>query len=359
MHRLVCISLCMAAAGAAVAQTPAPSPRPVQAPSGVHPPFSVADARQVITALAPLLEDNYVFPATGRRYAAMLRANLAAGRYAGFANAGAFAEAVTADLQAVAPDAHLVLVAPRTDRPPATVASTAPTERLPAVGRSGWIAPGVAYVELRSFPSDEATLNKVREFLARHAGARTLIIDLVNEHSGGWVGEADLLFSQLYTAPRDLVAIDVRKSVDEGMGGLATGASIRRVDSPEGVVRYMHSVTPAPTPMLGNTRVYVLIGNRTISAGEHLAFALQRTRRATLIGERTRGAGNVETNFPLPAGYSAVIPFARAFDPETGEGWEQVGVRPDIETRAANALDEALRLACVNLSGEAALARLR
>ena len=143
------------------------------------------------------------------------------------------------------------------------------------------------------------------------------------------------------------------------MGGLPVGPSIRRVDSPTGVVRYMHSVTPAPSPGLGNTRVYVLIGNRTISAGEHLAFALQRTRRAILIGETTRGAGHVETDFQLAAGYSAVIPFARAFDPETGEGWEGVGVRPDIAVAADEALGEALRLAGVTMSAEAALARLR
>jgi C-terminal processing protease CtpA/Prc len=303
-----------------------------------------------------LLEDNYVFPDTARRYAAMLQTNLAAGRYTGFLDAGAFAERVTADLQAVARDGHLVLVAPRSDR---TSAAAAPSGSPPAIGRSGWIAPGVAYVEFRSFPSDRATLDRLREFLTAHAGARTLIIDTVREHAGGWIGEADLLFSQLYTSPTDLVAIDVRQSVDTRMGGLPVGPSIRKVDSPAGVARYMHSVLPAPNPGLGNARVYVLISNRTISAGEHLAFALQRTRRATLIGETTRGAGNVETDFPLAAGYSAVIPFARAFDPETGEGWERVGVRPDIAVPADDALNEALRRAGVNMSADAALARLR
>ena len=309
-------------------------------PPSVHPPFSVEDARKVLPALAALLVDDYVFPETGRRYAAMLQSNLAAGRYARFPDAGAFAEKVTADLQAVSPDKHLVLIAPRTDRPgPASTPASDP----PPVGKSGWMGPGVAYLELHSFPSDPPTLDKLRTFLAQHAGAKTLIIDLVHEHAGGWVGEADLLFSQLYASPTDLVAIEVRQAVDQRMGGLSA-PSIRKLDAPPGVVRYLHSVTPAPGATLHDTRVYVLVSNRTISAGEHLAFALQRTHRATLIGERTRGAGNVETEVPIGVGYSAVIPFARAFDPRTGKGWEGVGVVPDIQVPPEKALDEALRL---------------
>ena len=136
-------------------------------------------------------------------------------------------------------------------------------------------------------------------------------------------------------------------------------SSIRKVDSPAGVVRYVHSVTPSPNTALKNAKVYMLISNRTISAGEHLAFVLKQTHRATLIGETTRGAGNVETDFPMPDGFSAVIPFGRAFDPKTGEGWEQVGVKPDIRVPAAQALDKALKLAGLRKSAKAALDGLR
>ena len=68
-------------------------------------------------------------------------------------------------------------------------------------------------------------------------------------------------------------------------------------------------------------------------------------------GESNRG--------PIRIGYSAFIPTGRTFDPDTGEGWEGVGVKPDIVVTADNALDEALKLAGVNQSGEAALAALK
>ena len=96
---LYCLLLGAAASCAAAPDTPDRSP--VQAPNSVHPPFSIEDARQVIPALATLLIDNYVFPDTGKQYAEVLQSNLAAGRYNSFADAGAFAEFVTADLQAV------------------------------------------------------------------------------------------------------------------------------------------------------------------------------------------------------------------------------------------------------------------
>jgi C-terminal processing protease CtpA/Prc len=57
--------------------------------------------------------------------------------------------------------------------------------------------------------------------------------------------------------------------------------------------------------------------------------------------------------------YAAFIPVGRTFDPDTGEGWEGVGVKPDIAVVADKALDEALHRSGVSLVGEAALAALR
>ena len=88
-------------------------------------------------------------------------------------------------------------------------------------------------------------------------------------------------------------------------------------------------------------------------------MSLMRTHRATLFGETTRGAGNYGMFMPISGEYRAFIPFGRTFDPDTGEGWEGVGVKPDIEMPSDNALDEALRRAGVKVKGEIALASLR
>jgi C-terminal processing protease CtpA/Prc len=60
----------------------------------------------------------------------------------------------------------------------------------------------------------------------------------------------------------------------------------------------------------------------------------------------------------MGSGYAAFVPVGRTFDPDTGQSWEGTGVAPDVPVSADRALDEALKLAGVKVSGEAALASL-
>jgi hypothetical protein len=323
-------------------------------------PFVAADAAQVIEESARRLADFFVFPEAGKRYAAMLRANLAAGRYNSFADAEEFAKAVTADLQAVHRDAHLRLIPPipKAASPDAKGAAAAPP-RGNGVTRAGWVAPGVAYISFRLFPGNEETLAAVRAFLTDHASAKTLIID-AREHRGGGLDEMDILFPALFAKPKTLVTMDTRVAAEQQDGGDQPEANqLRRVSGPDSVVRREHHVVPASNnPPLADAKVYLLTSRRTASAGEHLSLALKRTGRATLIGETTYGAAHYGGSPQVGAGYRLWVPVGRTFDPDTGESWEAVGVKPHVEVEADKALDEALKLADVHVSGEAALASL-
>lgn len=362
------VAMILAAAGLTAALAQSAAPVRVPAPeAAASKPFVKAEADAVVAELARQLEENFVFPDAGKRYAAMLRANLAAGKYASFPDARAFAEAVTADLQAVQKDGHLrVSVGPgpgggerqRIMRPGGPGGPQVMGQS--AIARSGWLAPGVAYIEFLGFPGNEATLSALRQFISAHAGAKSLIID-ARRHRGGGPAEMNVLFPQMFEKETALVGMDTRLAVEQRRGGPPPGDRqfIRDAKGPEGVVRRMHYAVPAAQPMLGKTKVYLLVSNGTGSAGEHLALALKRTHRATLIGETTRGMGHYGGIEPLGHGYAAFIPVGRSFDPDTGEGWEGVGVKPDIEVPADKALDEALRLAGVDKPAELALAGLR
>ena len=339
---------------AARAQSPA---SPAAAPATV--PFGKAEADLVVRDLAQKLEDNFVFPDVAKRYAAMLRDNLAAGKYATFPDAATFAKAVTDDLQAIHKDGHLKLVAPTSDsagvRRPASILGPAS-----GVIKSGWIAPGVAYISFSLFPGNEATLKDLRAFLETHASAKTLIID-ARQHRGGGIEEMNLIFPQLFTKETVLVDMDTRLAVAGRMGALdEDDPYFRKVASPDTVVRQEHFVVPAKGQGgLAQAKVYLLTSHFTASAGEHLAMSLKRTHRATLVGETTRGAGNYGMFMPISGEYRAFIPFGRTFDPDSGEGWEGVGVKPDIEVPSDKALDEALRSVGVNVKADIALASLR
>jgi peptidoglycan hydrolase-like protein with peptidoglycan-binding domain len=349
---LLLLASCTAAPILAQSGAPAPA-KPAQAP----PPFVGTTAEEAVTQLATHLEANFVFPDKGKAYAAMLRANLASGKYSSFPDAVAFARAVTDDLQAVHKDRHLaVRVVPPEMRAMLQAGAGAPPSRRgggperSAVSKSGWIADGVAYISFDGFPGNEATAAAVRAFLDAHGSAKTLIVD-ARHHRGGGLDEMDLLFSELYDKPVVLVGMDTRIAVEQRRGSPIAGhPTLRETKGPEGVVRREHVVAPAAQPRLANAKVYLLTSNKTGSAGEHFSLALKRTGRATLVGETTAGAGHYGGIEPLDKAftYAAFIPVGRTFDPDTGEGWEGTGVKPHVPTAADKALDEALKLAGVD-----------
>ncbi|WP_310476142.1 S41 family peptidase [Sandarakinorhabdus sp.] len=349
-------------------------------PAQAAPPAAQAvDAAALVEGLARTLADYFVFPDVAKRYGAALKAKLAAGAYAGFSDPAGLAARLTADLQATAKDGHLRVFPPRVGgagpahggRPVVVTADGTPIpgakpqgeparvmvmQRPPAIPASGWIADGVAYIRFDGFPGDPETLQKVDDFVAAHAGATTLIID-ARQHRGGGLDEMDHLFPQLFRQRADLVMMDTRAAVEAGgMGPLSDGKTLLRQPSSSEVVRRLHVVLPAAKPLLGNARVFLLTSKATASAGEHLALALKRTQRATLIGETTYGAGNFGGEIGLPGGFRAFVPGGRSHDPATGVGWEGTGVTPDVKVPAADALNKALELAGVIASQRRPLA---
>jgi hypothetical protein len=179
-----------------------------------------------------------------------------------------------------------------------------------------------------------------------------------------------LLYS--FTLNNELLPGEARES-RKSMGSLydirvANGATsfrlndplMRKVSGPATIIRREHVAVPAAKQSaLKDAKVYLLTSKKTFSAAEHLSLALKRTKRATLIGEATGGGAHFGGMGPMGAGYAAFVPVGRTFDPDTGESWEGTGVAPDIAVPADKALDEALKLAGVKVSGEVALAELK
>lgn len=318
----------------AMAQT-APAPAEVQA-------YDAAEAKKAVSKLADEIEKNFVFPDVAKRYAAALRTKLAAGGYDGATDAHGLAQAVTEDLQAVAPDGHLAMHAPGGPRraPPVAGQASAPAAPPPPMEKAGWIAPGIAFVRFNGFYGQPDTLKAFTEFLGTHAGAKALIID-ARTHRGGGLEEMDILFPRIFTKAQAVMVMDTRASVAEANGPLPF-RSLVKVDAPAELFRTEHRVAPvSPGSPWAKAKIYYLTSPRTGSAAEHLASSLKGTKRGTLIGETTAGAGHYGGGVPLGGGYSAFIPFGRSYFPG-GDGWEGTGVAPDIKVAPERALVEAL-----------------
>jgi C-terminal processing protease CtpA/Prc len=100
--------------------------------------------------------------------------------------------------------------------------------------------------------------------------------------------------------------------------------------------------------------VYVLTSARTFSGGEECAYDFQTQKRALLVGQTTGGGANAGDRFSLGHGLVVNIPTARAINPITHTNWEHVGVKPDIETPAAQAQQVAYVAILRTLSDQAA-----
>jgi hypothetical protein len=83
--------------------------------------------------------------------------------------------------------------------------------------------------------------------------------------------------------------------------------------------------------------LYVLVSTETWSAGEGVPFILQERNRATIVGERTAGAANPASPWPLNRTLTVTIPFGRIKSAVLERNWEGTGVIPDVAASSQEA----------------------
>jgi hypothetical protein len=284
--------------------------------------------------LADELEKAFVYPEQGKAYAAALRRHAATGKYAGMSVDEA-SKAMTADLQAVAPDGHIhVMPLPKESEGPGGGARA----DFPLLEQGGWIAPGIAFLRINAFMRSPEQTAEVARFMADHADARAIIFD-IRTHRGGGLDQMDVIFPWLFAEETRLVTMAMRRSVEEEHGTpFGETPSLRLAGgTPQEIVRE-HWAKPNADPRLRDAKVYLLTSPRTASAAEHFALAMKHTGRAKLVGSNTSGANHFGGGAELTGGLAAFVPVGRTYDPVTGKDWEGAGVAPDVAVPPEKAL---------------------
>jgi hypothetical protein len=284
---------------------------------------------KVVVKLIDVVRANYQDEAAAGRLADALKKHLDAHTYDAASTSDAvFAARLTRDLRAVVDDKHMAVMSGMAGVEPDI--SIDPTFALrvnygvQAVRR---LSGNIGLIELNFAPSmkfGDVLLDRYAAAMTLVRDTRALIVD-VREHMGGEPATVAYFVSYFFDRPAFVVnRIRYRpKRVEE------------------------FSTTAAPRGQKYGERrpLFILTSERSFSGAEELAYDLQTTKRARVIGEITGGGANPNESFDLGDGFLAYIPNGAAVNPITGTNWEGVGVKPDVPVEAAKALSVAQKLA--------------
>ena len=306
-------------------------------------PLNANEGRAVAGKLAAALTSDFVNPENAKDYAAMLRANAAAGRYDD-GTRGELAKRLTDDMLAVHKDGHLHVELATADGPLGGEAGGKPFP--PAIQSAKWIAPGVAYIRPSLFNSTPEEVAAFKAFMEDHKNAKTMIFDLSNHH-GGALGEMNVIFSYLFATKTPLVKMDISRALFDSQGSPFGDDPTLQVQKGAQMVTTTHFAIPGEVTPLRKARVLLLTSNATGSAAEHFALAMKSSGRGTLIGEATAGANHFGGPLPINDDFAVWMPVGRTYDIKTGKDWEGTGIAPDIAVDPKLALVKALEMAGV------------
>ncbi|GIH76882.1 S41 family peptidase [Planobispora longispora] len=291
-----------------------------------------ADRSLHIDILCAQLLRYYVFPDAAREIADVLRARLAEGRYAELDRDEDFAAAVTEDLQSVNGDKHLRLlhsVDPIPEQDAEEFFDLALYRAETQLGGHGFarverLEGNVGYLDIRQMADPGIAGQAATAAMNLVAFNDALIVD-VRRNGGGDPGMVALLCSYLFDEPTHLNDI---------------------YDRPGDSTAQFWTLPFVPGPRFGADKpVYVLTSGFTFSGAEEFAYDLQSRKRATVVGERTRGGAHPGVRYRVGAHLKSAVPCGRAINPVTGTNWEGTGIVPDIDLPAEHAFVHAYGLA--------------
>ncbi len=268
--------------------------------------------RDVIDSVAAQVERIYVDADTAKLIAGRLRERQRAGAYDGITEPLRLAELLTTDLRSINHDLHLRVTFTPDEASGGRRSPVAFADRSQhyAIGRVDVLPGNVGYMEMTGFSSDAGAREVIVAALRYLETTDAIILDL-RRNRGGDGGFVNFLISH-FTGPDTIASVTVKSRG-------------------QGRARTRYTLASVPGPRRVDVPLYVLTSRGTGSAAEDCAFVLQNMKRATIIGDRTAGAGHNVTFVPSGHGFQTGISFTRVSDPRTGKEWEQVGVQPGCE----------------------------
>lgn len=301
--------------------------------SGQPATLDSAERQRVIDAAIANLRDRYFDRDVGQKMADALAAHAKNGEYDAITDSRTFTDLLTHQMREISQGNHLELVYSVNPIPPALPnSSPASDDRYRQSMRQSnctfekveLLEHNIGYIKLNSFPELEVCRDTAVAAMTKLNSASAIIIDLRN-NGGGFPGMTAFIASYLFDHP--VYWYNPRDATTEQS--------------------WTHS--PVPGNKLASKPVYVLTSSRTWSGAEQFSYNMKMLKRATLVGETTRGGAHAGVFHRIDDHFGIAIPEVHTINPYSKNDWEGVGVEPDVKTGAADALRTAQELALRNL----------
>jgi retinol-binding protein 3 len=299
-------------------------------------PLSSEQKKAVLEKVIEELSTGYVHKEAADKIEKYLREQIARDAYKAIDNEEGFAKTLTGELRRIGNDEHLEVVVHRPEPPadpPRDPNAWIEDLRLRNFDFGGLatLSGNVRYLEINSFPPPEVAGETAAASMRFLAGADAVIIDL--RRNGGGTGDMAAFLATYFFEQRTALV-----------------RTFRRLENSTTEDRTLAHV---PGPKIPTADLFILTSAATFSAAEAFAFSLQQLKRATIVGEKTRGGANAGRYRSATDRFRVFVPVAHAMSAATGKSWDKVGIEPEIKVEAGAALNVAHREALSRLAQKA------
>ncbi len=291
--------------------------------------LDAAERQRVVDRAIANLKQYYFDRDVAQKTAQALLAHEKSGDDDGATDGIAFADLLTGQMREASHDMHLVMEYSR-DRlpehpPEQTAKSLAGYRKAMLQENCGFkkveILPhNIGYLKLNFFPDTSACQSTATTAMASLNHADAIIFDL-RGNTGGIENMVALIASYLFDRPEYMYS--PRASPTEQSWTRSPVEGTRLADKP----------------------AYVLTSASTCSGAEQFSYDLKMLKRATLVGETTRGSAHAGIFHRIDDHFGMGIPEVKLINPFGKADWEGTGVEPDVKVKAADALEMAEKLA--------------
>ena len=291
----------------------------------------------IVNKAMELLKENYVFPDRVKAIEKYIKEKINNGGYDSLNGSEEFLESLNKDLEQKGNDHHLdISFGP--DRVKQIIADNknkreGKEEKL----TSEWLQRiqyenfrlrkverldgNIGYFNFLSFTPLSVSKQSIAGAMNFLLYSNSLIIDL-RENGGGYAETMNFMLSYFLPPSTPISELKYRKG--------------------NKVVKTFTAKNKMINNIPGDVPVYILVSNKTSSAAEAFAYTLQQYKRATIIGEQTKGEGNPGNLFVINDNLYIMIPTAEAINAVSKKSIDGVGVIPDIKIEKDKAFTRAL-----------------